>query len=218
MQRPVRRCAVQSTQTTASLHLRRSPAGALDILAARGPLAKVRANIAAREPNMWRYREVMPLFDGETPITLGEGWTPLIPRSGSGASYSMTRLFIKDESLNPTNSFKARGLSAAVTRAAHLGQRTLSVPSAGNAANAMAAYAAAAGLDAKVFMPKDVKIPFVECELYGAEVTLVDGLITTPCSGLTICISWLSRLVADGTDHRTDQGLRMVEIAHQRRP
>ena len=120
---------------------------------------------------MWRYREVMPLFDGETPITLGEGWTPLIHAQRLGRELGLTRLFVKDESLNPTNSFKARGLSAAVTRAAHLGQRTLSVPSAGNAANAMAAYAAAAGLDAKVFMPKDVKLPFVrECELYGAEV------------------------------------------------
>jgi threonine synthase len=86
---------------------------------------------------------------------------------------------VKDESLNPTNSFKARGLSAAVTRAARLGAQTLSVPSAGNAANALAAYAAAAGLSARVFMPRDVKTPFIrECELYGAEVTLVDGLIT----------------------------------------
>src|SRR5439155_1003323 len=81
--------------------------------------------------------------------------------------------------LNPTNSFKARGLSAAVTRAKYLGATTLSVPSAGNAANAMAAYAAAAGLPAKVFMPKDVKVPFIrECELYGAEVNVVDGWIT----------------------------------------
>jgi threonine synthase len=128
---------------------------------------------------MWRYREVMPLFDGETPVTLGEGWTPLIHARRLGRELGLSRLFVKDESLNPTNSFKARGLSAAVTRAAYLGQRTLSVPSAGNAANAMAAYAAAAGIEAKVFMPKDVKIPFVrECELYGAEVTLVAGLIT----------------------------------------
>ena len=91
----------------------------------------------------------------------------------------LERLYIKDESLNPTNSFKARGLSAAVTRAAHLKARTLSVPSAGNAANAMAAYAALAGLEAQVFMPRDVKVPFIrECELYGAVVNLVDGLIT----------------------------------------
>src|SRR6185436_5490566 len=96
-----------------------------------------------------------------------------------GADLGLERLFVKDESLNPTNSFKARGLSAAVTRAKYLGAKILSVPSAGNAANAMAAYAAAAGLEAKVFMPRDVKRPFIqECELYGAEVNLVDGLIT----------------------------------------
>jgi threonine synthase len=138
-----------------------------------------RESLAAREPNMWRYRELMPLFDGESPLTLGEGWTPLIHAKRLGAARGMTRLFVKDESLNPTNSFKARGLSAAVTRAALLRARTLSIPSAGNAANAMAAYAAAAGVEAQVFMPKDVKVPFIrECELYGATVNLVDGLIT----------------------------------------
>jgi threonine synthase len=121
----------------------------------------------------------MPIFDGEAPVTLGEGWTPLIHARRLGADLGLDRLFVKDESLNPTNSFKARGLSAAVTRAAYLGARTLAVPSAGNAANALAAYASAAGLAAEVFMPRDVKRPFVlECELYGAEVTLVDGLIT----------------------------------------
>ena len=138
-----------------------------------------RDSLAGRAPNMWRYRELMPLFDGEEPITLGEGWTPLVHARRLGADLGLSRLFVKDESLNPTNSFKARGLSAAVTRAAHLGATTLSVPSAGNAANAMAAYAAAAGIAARVFMPRDVKVPFIrECELYGAEVTLVDGLIT----------------------------------------
>ncbi len=138
-----------------------------------------RASLAGRDASMWRYREIMPLFEGEQPITLGEGWTPLVHAQRLGAALGMQRLFVKDESLNPTNSFKARGLSAAVTRAAHLGAATLSVPSAGNAANAMAAYAAAAGIPAQVFMPKDVKVPFIrECELYGAEVTLVDGLIT----------------------------------------
>ena len=138
-----------------------------------------RDTLAARPPNMWRYRELMPLFDGEEPLTLGEGWTPLIHASRLGAELGLERLLIKDESLNPTNSFKARGLSAAVTRAKYLGAKVLSVPSAGNAANAMAAYAAAGGLDAKVFMPRDVKRPFIrECELYGAEVNLVDGLIT----------------------------------------
>lgn len=147
-----------------------------DLNAAR---AWKRDSLVGREATMWRYRELMPLFEGEAPLTLGEGWTPLIHATRLGRTVGMDRLFIKDESLNPTNSFKARGLAAAVTKAWHLGAKTLSVPSAGNAANAMAAYAAAAGLGAKVFMPKDVKVPFIrECELYGADVTLVDGLIT----------------------------------------
>jgi threonine synthase len=136
-------------------------------------------SLAGRPPNMWRYRELMPLFDGQEPLTLGEGWTPLVHATRLGEELGLSRLFVKDESLNPTNSFKARGLAAAVTKASHLGARVLSIPSAGNAANAMAAYAAAAGIEAKVFMPKDVKIPFIrECELYGADITLVDGLIT----------------------------------------
>jgi threonine synthase len=121
----------------------------------------------------------MPLFERESPLTLGEGWTPLVHARRLGRELGLERLYIKDESLNPTNSFKARGLSAAVTRASHLGVLTISVPSAGNAANAMAAYAARAGLHAQVFMPRDVKTPFIrECELYGAKVTLVEGLIT----------------------------------------
>jgi threonine synthase len=144
-----------------------------------GARAWRRESLSGRPPNMWRYRELMPLFDGEAPLTLGEGWTPLIHAKRLGADLGLERLFVKDESLNPTNSFKARGLSAAVTRAMYLGAKTLSIPSAGNAANAMAAYAAAAGLLSQVFMPKDVKVPFIrECELYGAQITLVDGLIT----------------------------------------
>jgi threonine synthase len=138
-----------------------------------------RESLAGRTPSMWRYREVMPLLDEESPITLGEGWTPLLPAERLGAALGLSRLLIKDESLNPTNSFKARGLSAAVTRAHHLGATVLSVPTAGNAGNAMAAYAARAGIEARVFMPRDVKTPFIrECELYGAHVALVDGLIT----------------------------------------
>ena len=146
---------------------------------ARASRSLTRDGLASRRADMWRYREVMPVESDANIVSLGEGWTPLLSAPRLGNSLGMTRLYIKDESLNPTNSFKARGLSAAVTRAKHLGATTLSVPSAGNAANAMAAYAAAAGLPAKVFMPKDVKVPFIrECELYGAEVTLVDGLIT----------------------------------------
>ncbi|MGC4086176.1 MAG: threonine synthase [Vicinamibacterales bacterium] len=138
-----------------------------------------RESLAGREPSMWRYRELMPLFPGESPVSLGEGFTPLVHATRLGATLGMTRLFIKDESLNPTNSFKARGQSAAITRAKGLGVETVSVPSAGNAGNAMAAYAAKAGLRAEVFLPKDVKTPFArECILYGAGVTLVDGLIT----------------------------------------
>jgi threonine synthase len=151
-----------------------------DLAAARG---WDRNSLAGREPSMWRYREVMPLLDTpsglEEPVSLGEGWTPLFHARRLGESLGLERLLVKDESLNPTNSFKARGLSAAVTRAKYLGARTLSIPTAGNAGNAMAAYAAKAGLEAKVFMPRDVKRPFIlECELYGADITLVDGLIT----------------------------------------
>ena len=132
-----------------------------------------------REPSLWRYRELLPIFPGESPVTLGEGFTPLIHASRLGAALGLSRLYVKDESLNPTNSFKARGQSTAVTRARALGAHTLSVPTAGNAGCAMAAYASSAGLEAQVFMPRDVKRPFAEeCALYGATTTLVDGLIT----------------------------------------
>jgi threonine synthase len=128
---------------------------------------------------MWRYRELMPLLDADEPVTLGEGFTPLPHAKRLGATLGLDRLFIKDESLNPTNSFKARGQSAAITRAKALGAHTIALPTAGNAGNAAAAYAAAAGLACQVFIPRDAKQPFVdECRLYGAEVTLVDGLIT----------------------------------------
>ena len=128
---------------------------------------------------MWRYRELLPLFPGESPVTLGEGFTPLLHARRLGAELGLDRLYIKDESPNPTNSFKARGQSAAITRAKALGATTVSVPTAGNAGNAMAAYAARAGLAAQVFLPRDAKRPFLdECTLYGAEVTLVDGLIS----------------------------------------
>jgi threonine synthase len=128
---------------------------------------------------MWRYRELMPLYDADRAVSLGEGFTPLIHASTLGPVLGLTSLYIKDESQNPTQSFKARGLSAAVTRALALGVKTLSIPSAGNAGSALAAYAACAQLEARVFLPRDVKKPFIrECMLHGAEVTLVDGLIT----------------------------------------
>jgi threonine synthase len=152
-------------------------------LLARYDLDKARSwsrdTLRGREPNMWRYREMMPVFDGEIPVTLGEGFTPLFHAQTLGATLGLERLYIKDESLNPTNSFKARGQSAAITRAKYLGATTIALPTAGNAGNAAAAYSAAAGLACEVFIPKDAKRPFVdECRLYGAHVTLVDGLIT----------------------------------------
>jgi threonine synthase len=128
---------------------------------------------------MWRYAEVMPVQNPAAILSLGEGWTPLVPALRLGQKMGVPKLYVKDESLNPTGSFKARGLSAAVSRAVELGARGLVIPSAGNAAGAMCAYAAHAGVPAHVFMPADVPAPFrVECEVLGATVTLVDGLIT----------------------------------------
>ncbi len=147
-----------------------------DLTAAR---AWSRDSLVGREPNMWRYREMLPLLPGDQPVTLGEGFTPLFHARRLGATLGLDRLYIKDESLNPTNSFKARGQSAAITRAKALGATTIALPTAGNAGNAAAAYSAAAGLECQVFIPKDAKRPFIdECRLYGATVTLVDGLIT----------------------------------------
>ena len=138
-----------------------------------------RGALGGRDPSLWRYREVLPIFDEEQPVTLGEGFTPLVHARKLGAIVGLDALYIKDESLNPTNSFKARGQSAAITRARALGATTIALPTAGNAGNAAAAYAAAAGLACEVFIPKDAKRPFIdECRLYGATVTLVDGLIT----------------------------------------
>jgi threonine synthase len=119
---------------------------------------------------MWRYAEVLP---DAVPVTLGEGFTPML------ASREYSNVYIKDEGLNPTGSFKARGLSAAVTMAKHFGLKKLAIPSAGNAAGALAAYAAAAGIEAHIFMPKDVPMANrIESQFYGAQVTLVDGLIS----------------------------------------
>lgn len=119
---------------------------------------------------MWRYRAVLP---DAAPVSLGEGWTPML-RSKRHAG-----LWLKEEGANPTGSFKARGLSLAVTMARHYGLRKLAVPSAGNAAGALAAYAAAADIEAHIFMPRDVPLAnYVEAHAYGAHVTLVDGVIS----------------------------------------
>jgi len=136
-------------------------------------------DLAHRAPTLWRYRELLPIRDPKHELCLGEGYTPLIRARRLGEHLGFDNLYIKDESLNPTGSFKARGLGVAVSRAHELGVRSVSIPSAGNAAGAMSAYAALAGMHAQVFMPKDVPLPFVaECRALGAEVTLVDGLIT----------------------------------------
>lgn len=135
--------------------------------------------LSQRPASMWRYAEVLPVRDETAVLSLGEGWTPLIRSSRLGAEIGCPDTWIKDEALNPTGSFKARGLSAAVSRAFELGATALAIPSAGNAAGAMSAYAAQAGLPAHVFMPEDVPSAFrVECAQLGAQVTLIDGLIT----------------------------------------
>jgi threonine synthase len=145
------------------------------VLYARYDLATIKrslssARLALRAPTMWRYDAVLPAAD---PVSLGEGFTPMLP------SREFPNVYIKDEGLNPTGSFKARGLSAAVTMARHFGLKKLAIPSAGNAAGALAAYAAAAKVEAHIFMPKDVPAANrIECDYYGAHVTLVDGLIS----------------------------------------
>ncbi len=138
-----------------------------------------RADLACRERSMWRYRELLPVRDLKFKLCLGEGWTPFYQARRLGEEVGFPGLYIKDEGLNPTGSFKARGLSAAVSRAWELGVKSVSIPTAGNAGCAMSAYAALAGMDAHVFMPADVPEPFVnECRVLGAEVTLINGLIT----------------------------------------
>jgi threonine synthase len=135
--------------------------------------------LAGRESTLWRYREVLPVEDEKNRLTLGEGWTPLVHAQRLGAQLDMPRLYIKDESLNPTQSFKARGMAVAISMAKELGAKKLAVPSAGNAAGALAAYAAKAGLEAHIFMPQDTPIAnIIECQQTGAHVTLIDGLIT----------------------------------------
>src|SRR5881296_1601416 len=148
----------------------------VDLAAASRTLT--RKTLATREKSLWRYREVLPLPGDVEPVSLGEGGTPLLPASGSYRTDDID-LWIKDESLNPTQSFKARGMSVAVSMAKHLGATKLAAPSAGNAGGALAAYAARAGVEAHVFMPRDTpRANLVECRELGAHVTLIDGLIT----------------------------------------
>src|SRR6266403_3841120 len=135
-----------------------------------------REALITREKSLWRYREVLPLPEGVEPVSLGEGGTPLLRASRFGGDVD---LWVKDESQNPTQSFKARGMAVAVSMAKHLGATKLAVPSAGNAGGALAAYAARAGVEAHIFMPRDTpRANLVECRELGAHVTLIDGLIT----------------------------------------
>jgi threonine synthase len=137
-----------------------------------------RREVANGPSNMWRYAPLLPPAN-ESIVTLGEGWTPLIRTERLGARIGADELWVKDEGLNPTASFKARGLACAVSMCVELGIRKVAIPSAGNAASAMAAYAAAAGIEAHIFMPRDVpQANYLECMAYGAHVTLVDGLIS----------------------------------------
>jgi threonine synthase len=136
-------------------------------------------SLRQRVASLWRYREVLPVEADENIVTLGEGWTPLLHAPRLAEVVGVPELYIKDESQNPTQSFKARGMTAAVSMALELGARKLAVPSAGNAAGALAAYAARAGLEAYIFMPRDTpRANIIECQETGARVTLVDGLIT----------------------------------------
>jgi threonine synthase len=152
-------------------------AGALyvryDLTSAQGIAQRDKIGTAQEDRSwsgMWRYRSVLPAVE---PVTLGEGWTPMLPSS----RYS--NVFLKEEGANPTGTFKARGLALAITMARHYGIEKVAVPSAGNAGGAVAAYAAAAGIEAHIFMPKDVPLANqVECIAYGAHMTLVDGLIS----------------------------------------
>lgn len=139
-----------------------------------------RESLASRESSLWRYREVLPVENIENVVSFGEGWTPLLKADRLAATLPLKlNLFIKDEGQNPTQSFKARGMTAAISMAKELGVKKVAVPSAGNAAGAMAAYAARAGMEAFIFMPSDTpRANIIECEQTGAHVTLVDGLIT----------------------------------------
>lgn len=164
------------TPQTLCTQCRDQPAGALyvryDLSHLQGTLPNEVVGQVASQPwsGMWRYHAVLPSV---APVTLGEGWTPML------RSKRHHGVYLKEEGANPTGSFKARGLSLAVTMARHYGLRKLAVPSAGNAAGALAAYAAASDIEAHIFMPRDVPLAnYVEATAYGAKVTLVDGVIS----------------------------------------
>jgi threonine synthase len=132
-----------------------------------------------RSPDLWRYRELLPVCDENNIVSLGEGFTPIVPIKNLAGKIGMSDVWVKDESQIPTGSFKARGLAVAVSKALELGIKRVAIPSAGNAAGALAAYAARAQMECYIFMPKDVpKINIIESQIAGAKVELVDGLIS----------------------------------------
>ena len=153
-------------------------------LLARYDLAQIglewrREDLRDAPRSMWRYAPVLPVSDPKSIVSLGEGLTPLLPAAKTGARVGLPKLWVKDEGINPTGSFKARGLSCAISKCKEFEVTKVAVPSAGNAASAAAAYAAAAGIEAHIYMPKDApQANFLECKAYGAQVTLVDGLIS----------------------------------------
>jgi threonine synthase len=178
------------THLECSLCNQRFEAGTvLNLCACGGPLLvrydldRIRHRWRRREvshgaPTMWRYAPLLPPAT-ESIVSLGEGWTPLLRTRRLGARLGADNLWVKDEGLNPTGSFKARGLSCAISMCVELGIRKVAIPSAGNAAGALAAYAAAAGIEAHIFLPRDVpESNYLESKAYGAHVTLVNGLIS----------------------------------------
>ncbi len=172
------------TGGTYSTHALHNLSDARAPLLARYDLDMVRrqvkkSDLLTRRNDMWRYKELLPVADEQYIVSLGEGLTPLRKVDTLGQIAGFSNLYIKDESQNPTGSFKARGISAAVSAALERGAEKFAIPSAGNAAGALAAYAAEAGVGAHVFMPRDTPMAFkLECEYYGAHVRLVDGLIS----------------------------------------
>jgi threonine synthase len=138
-----------------------------------------KSSLPGRVASLWRYRELLPLQNDANLVSLGEGYTPLLDAKKLGAELGLRQLWIKDEAQNPTGSFKDRGLSLAISRAKELGVKKAAIPSAGNAGGSFAAYAARAGIEAHVFMPRDTPMANqIEVRQYGAKLTLVDGLIS----------------------------------------
>ena len=153
------------------------------VLFARYDLPSIKRKVSrdvlkGRQNDMWRFYELMPVLDMDNLVTLGEGGTPLMHAKNLGAALGLENLYIKDEGLNPTGSFKARGLSAAVSKAKEVGEMRVTMPTAGNAGGALAAYASKGGLQSTVFMPQDAPMANqIECRVLGSELVLIEGLI-----------------------------------------